>query len=207
MEVIDCEALRTVWPAQPANAWSALAFLVAGLVFLVAPSRSYDSSWAGGALAATGLGSLLFHGSLTTTTEWAHDASLLILLGVLVLVVGRRTLLTIVTAGFVVVAAGALAGLAPDTTAIASGILVVLALGRERTTFTTRPRLPMLAGAMLLVLGGILAVLGRTGGLLCSADSLLQPHAAWHVLAAAGLVAYAHARGWLGYGTDRGSHT
>ena len=85
MEAIDCEALRSVWPAQPANAWSALAVLVAGLVLVVAPSRGRDPNWVGGALAATGPGSLLFHGSRTTITEWAHDASLVVLLGVLAL--------------------------------------------------------------------------------------------------------------------------
>lgn len=48
-------------------------------------------------------------------------------------------------------------------------------------------------GAAALTAGLAAYGVGRTGGPLCRPDSLLQPHAAWHVLAAVALAAWGSA--------------
>lgn len=67
----DCEALRDGWLGQPVNALSSAAYIVAGGYVL----------WRGGprlpalALAAVGVGSILYHGPMSPGAELAHDAS------------------------------------------------------------------------------------------------------------------------------------
>ncbi len=196
MEAFDCETLRATWPAQPANAWSAVAFLVAGAV-VGAGHRTSPARWLGAALAATGAGSILFHGDPGSVTQWAHDASLVFLVVVLALVAGNAAALHPAVGAAGLVAASFVAAIAPwaTTTIVLTGIGV--ALVREAPHLAHRPPSSITTAAVLLAAGAAATLLGRTGGPLCSPEALVQFHAAWHVLAAAGIVAYAHARGWV----------
>jgi hypothetical protein len=81
----DCEALRDGWLGQPINSLSSLAYVVAG----AAVARSGGPAGPAAALAAVGLGSLLYHGPMPPIAELAHDASVIALLVALALVVWR----------------------------------------------------------------------------------------------------------------------
>jgi hypothetical protein len=59
-------------------------------------------------------------------------------------------------------------------------VIAVVVLGRLRRGGPIAPRLALTA----LALGGGAWILGRTDGLLCDPESLIQLHAAWHALAA-----------------------
>ena len=71
--------------------------------------------------------------------------------------------------------------------------IVVLLLSVTAAGFTTRTQVIRVGLPPVIVFAAGLAVyrLSRTGGSLCDPDSLLQGHAAWHVLSAA-------AAGWFG---------
>lgn len=132
----DCEALRDGWLGQPINTLSSAAYIVAGVYVL----------WRGGprspalALAAVGVGSILYHGPMSPGAELAHDASV--------------------------------AGLA----------VTAFVAWRHRSLRWPRTAALLVGGAAIVV-----NVLTRTGAPLCHPDSVLQGHAAWHVLTAVAL--------------------
>jgi hypothetical protein len=133
----DCELLGNGWLAQPVNAWSSLAYLVAA-GWVVGRRRDVTALLGAAALALVAVGSFGYHGPQPGWAEAVHDASI-VLLGAAVLVhVGRPGRLS--------------------------------AAGR--------------GAVAAVVVGGVLYVLGRTGGPLCAPDSLLQLHAGWHVATA-----------------------
>lgn len=70
MGAADCEAIRSGFLAQPANAVSALAFVAAGLYVL---RRRRWVAWGGGLL-AVGAGSFAYHGPQPGWAGFAHDA-------------------------------------------------------------------------------------------------------------------------------------
>lgn len=70
---------------------------------------------------------------------------------------------------------------------------VALALGRARLHPGTRRRILLALG--LLAVGGVIGRLSVSGGPLCDPDSLLQGHAVWHALSAAGLAILAPVTG------------
>jgi hypothetical protein len=82
----DCELLRSGWLAQPANAVSAFAFLVAGarLAGMIGRPGVHRAALAAGAaaLAAVGVGSIAYHGPQPGWAAPAHDGSI----GVLIVV-------------------------------------------------------------------------------------------------------------------------
>ena len=132
----DCEALRDGWLAQPVNTLSSLAYVVAGAYVL----RRGGPRLPALALAAVGVGSVLYHGPMTPGASVAHDGSIVALAATVPLAWRRRSL-----------------------------------------------RWP--SGAAVVVGGAAVAVnlLTRTGAPLCRPDSLLQGHAAWHVLTASAI--------------------
>src|SRR5918997_6562834 len=78
----DCELIRDGWLAQPVNAWSSAAFLVAAA--WVAARRGGDVV-AVGALALVAVGSVAYHGPQPGWAEAVHDVSIVLLLGVVLL--------------------------------------------------------------------------------------------------------------------------
>lgn len=141
----DCEALRDGLLGQPVNSLSSLAYVLAGVYVL----RQGGARAPAVALAAVGVGSVLYHGPMPPGAEQIHDGSLLALLAAVTVALHRRSV--------------------------------------------RRP--PPLA---VVALGAAIAVnvLSRTGAPLCRPDSLLQGHAAWHVLTAVA------AASWLGRRRD-----
>jgi hypothetical protein len=195
--VSDCEPVGGGWPDQPINTWSSLAFVAAG-VALIVTANDRAERLVGMASLLTGAGSVMFHGAQGSFAEWLHDWSIAVLL--LALLASAIPAMGRVAVAASAAALGLLFALADGTTepvsiAVAAGVGVMV-LGRRSEM---RPR--WLAAAVITAIAGVASTsLGRTGGPLCDPESLWQPHAAWHVLAAAALVLYAVARGWVGTG-------
>ena len=76
----DCELLRSGWLAQPANALSAAAFLVVGLWMMWITRRPgvHRAAVVAGAaaLAAVGVGSIVYHGPQPGWAAPVHDGSI-----------------------------------------------------------------------------------------------------------------------------------
>ena len=203
----DCEAIDTGWLAQPVNANSSLAYTVAGLACVIWAARARTTErlvrWLFViGMVATGIGSFLYHGPQTTGDQFAHDVTFLAVLGV----IGIAD----VTSGFRVASSTMWAALAlllaaiivtlvawPGVTnAVMIGCVALVAVG-DIVLFRghSRRSVPyaVFAASMALALG--LFLLGRTGAPLCDPETFAQGHAGWHVLGAAGLVAYAVATG------------
>lgn len=193
----DCERCRPGLVAQPVNAASSLAFVVAGALALRSSRRRGVGAPAevavGWSAIAAGLGSVAYHGPGTVLGRYLHDASLLSLLATTALadhalVSGRSPS----RAALAAVPAVSLVAAHPTISTGAQAVLGVAATAAEATRFATvgasrasrwRQRLEVgVVGA------GVLAhVFGRTGGPCCRPDSRAQPHAAWHVAMATGV--------------------
>lgn len=184
----DCERGRPGLIAQPANAVSSLAFVAAGVPLVRGrPGVTRALGWAA---VATALGSVAYHGPGTAVGRYAHDASLIALLVLMALddverATDRRPPAAAVAAVPLVASVAALPPLTGVAQPVAVGLAVVAGLARTvRVREGARPRV----GLGLLGAGALLHALGRTGQPLCRPGSWLQPHAAWHVLAAAGIL-------------------
>lgn len=180
----DCELIRESFLAQPANTLSTLAFVLVGLFI----ARRPDVRWVGLATIATGVGSFLFHGPLAPGAVWIHDTTLVWL--ILVIVGWGRSLerwTYLPSLGLLgVVFAGAPLAADPLAIALATGAIVGFYF-TDRTISTWGP----------LALLGVAAVIGRlgaTGGPLCDPSSIWQPHALWHMAAAAAVAWWALTR-------------
>lgn len=166
---VDCEAIGLGLLGQPVNALSSLALVVAGLVVLG------RDRWVASALAATGVGSFLFHGPLAPGGEWIHDVTL----AWLILVVGMRSRgwerrfgalgLAAIAPVFYVVPA-----LADPLTVALVVVTLLLLVSDDRRLDTSGP-------IALLAISAIVGRLGATGGPWCNPESVLQTHALWHV--------------------------
>lgn len=172
-----CELIGDGFLGQPANAISSLA-LVAGGVLLITRPRV---RWIGIALAGAGIGSFLSHGPMPLYSDWVHDVSL----GWLLLVVAATGTRWERQARWIPLPVLGLAlALVPAVAEPAGVALAVLAVGsvlmRDRSARTLAP-------LGLLAVAGLIGRLGDTGGPLCDPTSLLQPHALWHLGAAAAL--------------------
>jgi len=209
----DCEAIRDGLLHQPANAVSSLAFLVAAAwiawrAYKVRSERA-ELTVLAACVAANGLGSFGFHGPFGASFRWFHDlAALSIPLFVALhdagLVRGTpiRRRLSGMAAALVVIGvllagwphllvplgfAGAVAAAAGELAAFRAGF-------RPRPGHATGVQLAAWALVLgALALAGLAFLLGRSTSPWCRPESLLQAHAAWHLLVALGSVAYAWA--------------
>lgn len=170
----DCELIRDSFLAQPANALSTLAVVIAGCFI----ARHPHVRWIGIATIATGIGSFLFHGPMAPGAVWIHDTTLVWLI---LVIVGwgrswqRWTHLPGLAALGVVFAG---IPLAADPVAIAlTAAALGLILFADRTIATWGP-------LALLGAAAVIGRLGATGGPLCDPNSIWQPHALWHMTAA-----------------------
>lgn len=82
----DCEAIRSGVLAQPVNALSTIAYVLAGIAVVVAALRTSGRRRRplmayGAALAAVGIGSFAYHGPQPTWAGWAHDGSIAVAIG------------------------------------------------------------------------------------------------------------------------------
>lgn len=182
----DCERCRPGLVSQPVNAASSLGYVVAGVdLWRRHPADRHFAR----AVVAVGLGSVALHGPGGRVGKWAHDASLLAMLGLLtasdVTVHDDRRLPDEVV-GAVVAAACVAAH--PRTTDAAQAVAGGLAAVAEARRFVRRTG-PVEAAVTvpLWAVGASLHAFGRTGQPLCRPDSRLQAHAGWHLLSAAAL--------------------
>ena len=200
----DCEQVRSGLLGQPVNAVSAGSYLVAGGWLLVwvcrrrlAPRRYW---WFAAAVAANGVGSGLYHGPGWPGSGWCHDAAA-VAVPVLVAADGLGGIRgwddRIVTrVGLTATAAAAAGALARPVTDIAMFTAVTAAVLAEAVV-ARRPgprgggRASRVVVVAALAVGVTAYLLGRTGGPLCRPDSLLQPHALWHLLTAVAMAAWA----------------
>jgi hypothetical protein len=209
----DCEAIRAGFLHQPANAISSLA-IVAAAVWIAArasrvPAERPELLALAAIVAANGLASFGFHGSAQASARWPHDLSALAIpLFVAVhdagLVRGAPVRSRLRALGIGVVILGVVLALRPELLmplgfvgAVAAGVgeLAAYRAGyRPRPGRATRSQLAAWSLVLgVLALAGLAYLLGRSASPWCRPASLLQAHAAWHLLVALGSVAYAWA--------------
>jgi hypothetical protein len=209
----DCEEIRDAFLHQPVNALSSLAFLLAAAWIVwratKAAAERPELFALAAIVAANGVGSFGFHGPFGTSFRWFHDLSALsVPLFVAVhdagLVRGTSVRRRLEGLAFGVVIVGVLLALWPHVLvplgfagAVAAGLgeLSAYRAGyRPRPGHATQVQLAawgLVWGA--LALAGLAFLLGKSTSPWCQPHSLLQAHAAWHVLVALGSVAYAWA--------------
>jgi hypothetical protein len=192
----DCEAIGDGWLAQPVNAISSGAFLVAG-VALFRATRGSDRLFAV-LVGANAVGGFGFHGPGDAVSHWLHDVALAGTLAFIVVAdVRPRTSVVVATTA----SSGVLLALAPDASNLVSGVLVAgIAFTETRRLLRMRDRagrrrLLRRFGLPAALLGAavVVDVLSRTDRPLCRPDSLLQGHGAWHLLTAGALWAWGSA--------------
>ena len=169
---VDCEAIGLGLLGQPVNALSSLALVVAGLVVLG------RDRWVATALAATGVGSFLFHGPLAPRGEWIHDVTL----AWLILVVGLKSRGWERRFGAV-----GLAGIAPFfyvAPALADPLTAALVVVTLFLLVSDSRRFDTVGPIALLGVSAIVGRLGSSGGPWCDPGSVLQTHGLWHIGAA-----------------------
>jgi len=192
-----CEGLRDSLVRQPANTWSSLAFLVVALwvaARLARGVRAGRAALAGAeaglflcALVLVGLGSAFYHASLTFIGQ-VFDVSGMYLVATFILLhrlgprFGAPPLVRVLA---FVLANGVLMALqvtTPSLRRIVFGVLLVWALAVEwRSSRAGRSRLA--AAAFLMALAFAIWFVDQRR-LVCDPGSLIQGHAAWHLLGA-----------------------
>lgn len=183
----DCEHCRAGWVTQPVNTVSSLAYVAAGAALLRRGERDRSQRAVGWAVMAAGVGSVAYHGPGGRLSHWAHDASVIAMLG---LVAANRSTRgeesspsgTVLSA---IPAAAALAAVDPRVSALAQVGAGAAVAGLEVHRMGRGERSPAVAATWLIALAA--HVLGRSDSPLCRPRSLLQPHAAWHALSALAL--------------------
>lgn len=193
----DCEAISGGVVGQPVNAVSSISLVVVGAWLAwrwARPTHRWRRVTVGVTLVVSGLGSIAFHATPEVgAAVFLHDLGLVAVPVALAATAGpepgRRVAIGLVTGALA--AAGAVLLLVPGASNVLLAATVVAAVLAEVRAWRTgsRPR----SGPARMACGGAVAiaalavvvnVLGRTGGPWCDPDSLLQGHAAWHVLVA-----------------------
>ncbi|WP_347351541.1 ceramidase domain-containing protein [Intrasporangium sp.] len=200
-----CEAIHTSGLAQPVNAWSSLAFVVAAAVVLLptgAPAHRERvlRILLGIALVAVGGASFGFHATLTRVTEFLDTW---MMAGLAIVVLGGAA----VRRGFMRPRVAVLLGLVlfamllrilwtwPATRRVVFGVLlavaVALELARTRTPIAAFQPQRWLWGALGLLTAAYVIWLLDVMRIWCDPASLLQGHAVWHVVGAGAAVCLA----------------
>lgn len=197
---------------QPANAWSSLAFLAAGIWIVLgarrAAARGAEQTFYAVAVASNALGGILHHGTRWSGSRWVHDVAILAVLGFIAAFgVARRlerpTAWTMRAYALVLAVSGVFLAALPDS---AHGLFAIVgagAVGSEllqyrhelpalRREGITARRAARMGVAVALLLGATAFWVGRGGAPLCNPASSFQWHAVWHVLAALGMALYAY---------------
>ncbi|MBD0292088.1 MAG: hypothetical protein ICV70_00760 [Jiangellaceae bacterium] len=195
-----CERYRDAFFGQPANAVTSGAFVLAGVGIVVAarrvtqhdtPVRDQHTAAFGLLVSGIGVGSFIQHGPNPAWQAYAHDlpiAAVLVFTAADALSDLRGRDLSaawwvVPTMGMVpVVAAGETASTSVQAVMAAGAIGLNLVRARLRPALRTTLHTTLLMVAMGALMG---TLTDRTS--LCNPDSILQGHAAWHLLAAAAL--------------------
>jgi hypothetical protein len=207
----DCEAWRDGPLGQPTNTVTSAAYVLAGAWLLartrqVRPGERWRAGAYGAALAASGVGSIAYHGRGGAWSHWLHDVSLAALLAALpaeqlatVRGWGRTPALRLW--GLATLPAGIHLAVDPTASAPSTSVLVTAAalgeLDRGRRGTAALPRASRgegrrRVGTASAALGVALTsyLLGRTGAPTCQPRSRWQWHGVWHVLGAVAAAAW-----------------
>jgi dihydroceramidase len=194
-----CEAVRQTGLAQPANAWSSLAFVVVGVLVIatVRPAALLERRLVvslGIALTAVGLGSFAFHATLSL---WGQFVDVLPMYAVgCVLIAGGLLRLgwvgprpAVLLGAALLVALGAVLWAWPESrrwvfaAVLLPGIVLEVVCAR-RAPGSSQPSRWLWIGLGVLSAAYVIWLLDQSGTL-CDPTSPLQGHAAWHLLGAA----------------------
>lgn len=187
----DCEAVGAGLIAQPVAAWTSLAFVPAGLWVAGHPrDRLPVAMMFAAGLVAVGLASFAGHAS---ATGWGRDLDSLAIKAMLVPFIlypplraaglpDRTFIATTLAATAILLTTEILLPATARPLLAVLAALLVWSLGRHLPTRDVAP------GLALLALGAALWWLGRTDGVLCRTDTVLQAHGVWHILAAGGFL-------------------
>jgi hypothetical protein len=210
-EFADCEAHDGGLLAQDVNAWSSLALVAVGIVivgFVVRRRASPAFLGLAAAIAAGGVGSVLYHGDPGDTAQVVHDGSLVASAGFVAgWHVGRLAPGRAGTAAIIGLASGLAAGFVGASTAavVTNAFVAVAVIAVAIAESVARRRgLPRVLDAVVLGVAGVGVIswlLGRPDSPLCDPESWAQPHAVWHVLSALIVLAWVDrataASGWV----------
>ncbi len=189
-----CEALRGGWIKQPANTWSCLGFVVVGLV-LAARARSRRGALLALLISLIGPGSMALHASMTKWGGALDVATMYLFIGFAAAHDAARLHRPLDEgfAPFYGAVACACAFLAATTNergpltfaALIAAFVAAEAVVALKGAAPGRDRRLLAASAALFFAGFGFWLASRTpDGPICSPTSLLQGHAAWHLLCA-----------------------
>jgi hypothetical protein len=191
----SCEAFRSGgFAVQPTNTVSSLGFVAVGLAILWGVGRRGGKGEIltvayGMAVVGIGVGSALFHGTVTSWGGWADLVGVYALLSLIIAInvsaPSRRTAL-VLFGGSATALAALQIPLHQGTGKYVLGVLVVGAVASEVVLEGTgRDRRWLLGAAVLLAAAFAIWSSSRTGAAWCEPRSLLQGHGVWHLGAAA----------------------
>jgi hypothetical protein len=152
----------------------------------------------GGAIAATGLGSFIYHGPGGRLAEWLHDATAACLVAFVPVenlraVRGAPASEALAAYGMSCAAIALLLRIRPSALPYVSTALLLAAVTTQRQALEHRRVTPAdRLSAALFAAGALSYVAGRTGSPLCRPDSRMQLHGVWHVLVGAATAAWAY---------------
>lgn len=202
-----CEGIRDSLVRQPVNTISGLLFLPVGILILLSGwigprvgaggenllrTRLVYSQLFGGATILVGLGTALYHASLTFVGQTIDVLGMYLLVTyLLVYNLSRMSPLPQrVVLGVYVLGNAALLGLlitVPELRRQAFAALVVAVLASElliRRNRRVRMRTRYLLGAVLVLASGFLVWVIDLAGVACDPDGWIQGHAVWHLAGA-----------------------
>jgi hypothetical protein len=196
----DCEHIGRGLLAQPANALSSLAYVLAGVLLLARTLAGRPGVRTAPAVYAVtvigvGIGSSAFHGPMPAWGRFAHDLSIA---AVLAFVIGYDVALArgasanaglamfvgVAGTGAVVLGVSPDAGNALDAVLVAGAVVAEVDASRSAAGRATPDGRLWVLIVGVVATGALLNALGRTHAPLCEPDSPVQLHALWHVLTA-----------------------
>jgi len=197
----DCELIRLTFPAQPVAAFTALAFVVAG-VWTIGRRRTTGPLVFGLSLVVLGATSFWFHAEAGAPASAAESLAVIATMAWLAVWASSRPDVRAVWVWLATVAAaGLVIGIAPATRhGLTAAAIAAFAVGAIRNPRLRRDR--RMATALGIFSGALVVyVLSRTGGPWCDPASPIQGHGLWHLLSALALVFVGEATGASEKGT------
>ena len=210
-----CEAFGESWIRQPANTWSNLGFVVAGLWMVTHTARrggyrsATDNVFTGtlslpvlyaGLVIFIGPGSMALHGS---GHAWGHALDVLAMFTFIMFPIawsltrlaggGERAFWMVYLSLTIPLTLSHMLGVLPFSGVVLYAVLIPVAVLLEAARYYVRPTggqsLALTLGALgCFALAFAAWRFSLTGAPLCVPDSLLQGHALWHLLCAAATV-------------------
>jgi 1-acyl-sn-glycerol-3-phosphate acyltransferase len=179
------------------NAWSSLAYVVAGIVIgVVVVRRRLPRAFVALAAVTTveGAGSLAYHGGRGDAAQFLHDVPLVAALGFVGRLADRHGAASASALGGLAAGAGGgtVAWALDASPNVVVAVLVALIAGAELVAW--RRGQARIWNVPLLALGAVAAMTwaaGTSDSPLCDHESWLQPHGLWHVLSAVTVLAWA----------------